>query len=84
MIDPNTPLSVIEKQTFGPDARRHPVTGHPLEMGSGALSELEQGYNHLRVILQTEGKAAADAMRGKLNAYYTTLTGSPPKPAVGG
>lgn len=48
---------------------RHPITGLPLEVGHGALSPDEQARRlHLPLIEQTEGAAAAAAMRIKLDA----------------
>ena len=56
-----------EARTYGIHAKRHPVTGLPLEMGSGALSPDEQARRiHLPEIARTQGQAAADAMLIKL------------------
>jgi hypothetical protein len=33
MTEPSAPLSLQEKLTFGENARRHPITGYPLEQG---------------------------------------------------
>ena len=47
--------------------RIHPITGLPLEDGSGALSDDQQALLiHIPYIEQTQGKAIADAMRAKL------------------
>jgi hypothetical protein len=52
LIDPNEPLTVDERRTFGVDAKRHPITGIPLERGSGALPAAAQARLHLRSIWQ--------------------------------
>jgi hypothetical protein len=65
-IDPTLPLTDIEKAVYGADARRHPLTGLPLESGIGCAPADVQALGHLTVIEETEGKAAADAMRKKL------------------
>jgi len=40
-------LSVIQERTFGADTTLHPITGRPLEQGSGALHPDEQAIGHL-------------------------------------
>jgi hypothetical protein len=62
------PLSQAEKAVFGEDARRHPITGYPLERGSGCLSDDAQARGHLAQIAATQGKAAAEAMLIRLEA----------------
>jgi hypothetical protein len=64
--DPKSPLNELEKAVFGSEARRHPVTGFPIETGIGAASDDQQVLNHLRVIYETEGRDAARAMELKL------------------
>jgi len=48
---------------FGVDARRHPITGIPIERGSGALSEKAQAANQIRMIAQTEPAVAEEMAR---------------------
>lgn len=63
------PLHPNEKLVFGSDAKRHEITGMILESGSGALSPDDQARRvHLPLIALTQGQAAADAMRIKLDA----------------
>ena len=64
--DPAEPLTVTERNVFGANARRHPVTGIPLEQGHGALPEKLQAAQHLKLIEEAHGKAAADAVRKRL------------------
>jgi hypothetical protein len=66
--DPSRPLSDQEKQFYGFDAKRHPITGYPLFQGSGALSPDKQAVEHCDVIEDDFGKVAADDMRRKLAA----------------
>lgn len=66
-IDPATPLTMMEKRTFGFSSRRHEITGEPLEVSAGALSPRLQAYLlHLPTIERREGKAAAAEIRKKL------------------
>jgi hypothetical protein len=62
MIDP---LSITEKLIFGPDAKRHAITGRVLELGSGALLENEQTELHCRDIDAKDGRATGNDMRRK-------------------
>jgi hypothetical protein len=39
-------LSIPEKQVFGVDAQLHPITGMPIEQGSGALHPDSQAVGH--------------------------------------
>jgi hypothetical protein len=55
----------MEMNTFGADARRHPITGYVLEQGYGARSENEQAEQHCRTIDAEEGRAAGNEMRRK-------------------
>jgi hypothetical protein len=73
MINPNEPLSIPEMLTFGSDAVRHPVLGFVIERGSGALSIEEQADNYIRMVANTEGAAAAEAVRAKLRAAEQPL-----------
>ena len=67
-------LSPTEQAVFGSDAVRHPVTGLPLEQGSGALGPDEQARRvHLPYILRTQGPAAAQAVALKLDAEARRL-----------
>jgi hypothetical protein len=67
MPDPKQKLSTPEKQVFGADAERHPITGYVIEKGYGALSPRAQAYDvHLPLIAKLEGQAAAAAMRQRL------------------
>jgi hypothetical protein len=66
MINPREAISRTEILVFG-NTTRHPITGEPLEMGSGALSPRDQAYNvHLKTIAERDGKAAAAEMRKKI------------------
>jgi len=67
--DLSLPLSVIEKAVYGAGAVRHPVTGIPLERGSGALPANQQARNLLAVITQQEGKAVAAEVRRRLDEF---------------
>lgn len=79
--NPNEPLSVQEKATFGPNAQRHPITGIPLESGSGALQPKKQAYLHLQVIAHVEGAAVAAEVRKNLDAFYAApAAAAPPQP----
>lgn len=64
--NPTHPLSIPEQIIFGQSARRHPITGYPLEQGAGALSDNEQAEQHCRAIEVAEGKEVANAIRRKL------------------
>jgi hypothetical protein len=67
--NPDHPLTIPEKITFGHDAKRHPITGLVLEQGSGCLSPDDQArIVHLPYIAETEGVEAAQAMLTKLDA----------------
>jgi hypothetical protein len=63
--DPSHPLTVMERNTFGDHAKRHPITGYVLEQGYGAGSESEQAEQHCRTIDAEEGRAAGNEMRRK-------------------
>ena len=53
--------------TYGIDIRFHPITKLPLQNGSGALPDNEQAMRtHLPLIFQTQGRAAYEAMKAKL------------------
>lgn len=65
MVDP---LSQAELAVYGNSAR-HPVTEMPLERGVGALPVNQQARLHLKVIAQTQGREAADAMRERLDEF---------------
>ena len=68
------PLSPTEKAIYGDNAARHPITDMPLEMGVGALSAADQARRvHLPEIFRTQGAAAADAMRIKVDAEQRRL-----------
>jgi hypothetical protein len=67
--DPRAPLNRAEILTFGIDAPRHPVTGHVLQRGSGALSVPEQARQHLRTILADHGLAVAREVERKLDEF---------------
>jgi hypothetical protein len=54
------PLTHEEKLVFGADAKRHPVTGIPLETGIGAAPENAQARNHLLTIAEIQGASAAE------------------------
>jgi hypothetical protein len=58
-----------EKLVFGNNAERHPITGLPIELGSGALSPDEQARRvHLPYIARTQGISVAEAMLIDLDA----------------
>lgn len=59
-------LTPVQKLVFGADARIHPVTGMPLENGSGALPDKQQALIHLAHIAREQGKDVADAMLDKI------------------
>jgi hypothetical protein len=63
--DPSHPLSVMEKNTFGHDAKRHPVTGFVLEQGYGAGTPDQQAENHCKMIDAEEGREAGNELRRK-------------------
>jgi hypothetical protein len=66
--DPRHKLTETEKHVFGADAQRHPITGEPLEMGSGALPpDVQAAVVHIALIEVRDGKAAADIVRQKLD-----------------
>jgi hypothetical protein len=48
MPDPRDPLTEAEKQMFGHDAVRDPVTGYVFEQGEHALPRAEQAAQFLR------------------------------------
>ncbi len=62
---PAAPLSRVELLVFGP-TKRHPITGFPIELGSGALPIAQQAQLHCSLIDEEAGKAAGDTMRKKL------------------
>jgi hypothetical protein len=64
--DPNRPLTKDDKLVFGADAKRHPITGFPLESGIGAAPEAVQARGHCDMIEQQEGKEIAGEYRRKL------------------
>jgi hypothetical protein len=83
-INPNEPLSVLDKRTFGVNAFRHPVCGFIVEMGHGALSVDRQVENYLAQVASTEGKPAASALRvavEKFKAGGGTVP-EPPEPSA--
>jgi hypothetical protein len=68
-INLSEPLSVMEQAVFGVDAVRHPITGIPIERGSGALPVKLQARNHLAVIAQQEGRAIAAEVAKRLDEF---------------
>jgi hypothetical protein len=48
MTDPEAPLTEFEKNIFGDDAARDPVTGNVFEQGSGALDREVQAEQFIR------------------------------------
>jgi hypothetical protein len=64
--DPSRPLTKEDKLVFGDDAKRHPITGFPLESGIGAAKEAVQARHHCDLIEEQEGKEIADEYRRKL------------------
>ena len=67
--NPHDPPSKADQLVFGADTCRHPITGHCLQRGFGALSVKEQARQHLRTIEYAEGKMAADAVRKALDEF---------------
>ena len=64
----------MEKLVFGQNARLHPITKMPLEMGSGCLSDdMQARLVHLPVIARTQGNAAAQATLMQLDAAERQL-----------
>jgi hypothetical protein len=62
------------KLVFGSNAKRHEITGLPLEQGSGALPPDDQARRvHLPYIARTQGPAAAEAVLIRLNAAERKL-----------
>ena len=58
-----------EKLVFGSNAKRHEITGLPIELGSGALPPDEQARRvHLPYIARTQGISVAEAMLVELDA----------------
>jgi hypothetical protein len=60
--NPKDPLSPVEQLAY---TGRHPITGYPLEHGSGALSDDQQAELHCRTIDAEQGRAAGNEMRRK-------------------
>ena len=72
--NPLHPLTRVEKLVYGEDGVRHPISGYCIERGYGALSpDLQAEMLHLPAIERAEGKAAADAIRRKLQAATSPL-----------
>jgi hypothetical protein len=63
--DLSHPLSVMEKNTFGHDAKRHPVIGFVLEQGSGAGTPDQQAENYCKSVDADEGRDAGNELRRK-------------------
>jgi hypothetical protein len=59
-------LTQAQRLVYGADAKLHPVTGMPLENGSGALPDKQQALMHLAHIAREQGKDVADAMLDKI------------------
>jgi hypothetical protein len=63
-------LSKRDYLVWGYDLILHPVTGEPIERGSGALSPNEQARRvHLKTIAQTRGPEAAADVERALTAF---------------
>lgn len=59
----------MTQAVFGHDVKFHEITKLPLQQGSGALSPDEQALrDHLPLIAQRDGLAAAQVMHAKLMA----------------
>jgi hypothetical protein len=68
--DPKHKLTPEEIKTFGADSFRHPITGEPVELGSGALPvDVQAAVVHVAEIERREGKAVADEVRRKLKMH---------------
>lgn len=78
-FDPAEPLTEMERRTFGVDAFRHPVCGFIVEMGQGALPVEQQVANHLIQVARAEGRAAAAALRKRVDDFKAA-GGSVPEP----
>lgn len=68
MIDPSHPLSVTERLVFGADARRHPVLGFVIQLGSGSHAPDVQAELYIRDVERGDGPEAGAALRAKLHA----------------
>ena len=68
-IDPRSPLNKWEQLVHGVDGVRHPVTGIPIQRGSGALPVKEQARQHLQTILTNHGIDVAREIERKLNEW---------------
>jgi hypothetical protein len=65
-----TDSRTAEQKVFGDAVEFHPVTGLPLEAGSGALRPDLQAMNvHLPLIAERDGAVAAAVMREKLKTH---------------
>jgi len=64
--DPSKPLTKDDKLVFGADAKRHPITGFPIETGIGSAPEAVQARQHCELIEHEHGKEVADEYRRKL------------------
>lgn len=72
--DANAPLNETEKLVYGATARRHPVTGFPLQMGGHGSSHPApppnvQAREHLQIIARENGLEAARAMKARLDEF---------------
>lgn len=71
--------SRMEKYVFGFDVRLHPITGMPIEQGSGALSDVEQGLLHCMDIEKAYGKELANELRKKLDSAWLEIQAEHPE-----
>jgi hypothetical protein len=71
--------SRMEKNVFGFDVRLHPITGMPIEQGSGALPDDEQALLHCDAIEKAHGRELADAMRWKLDSVWEEIQAEHPE-----
>jgi hypothetical protein len=72
--DPRSPLNRMDKLVYGETARRHPVTGFPLQMGGhGSVFPAPppdvQARGHLLMIYRDHGKAAHDRIKAALDEF---------------
>ena len=72
--DPRSPLNKMEQLVYGQTARRHPVTGFPLQIGGHDSSHPApppnvQAREHIQVVARENGIEAARAMQRKLDEF---------------
>jgi hypothetical protein len=72
--DPRHKLTPEEIKTFRADSYRHPISGEPVEMGSGALPpDVQAAVVHVAEIERREGPEVANEVRRKLHMAMRPL-----------